>query len=522
MPRRRSSFLTPYKGRWYFQRRVPADVQDIIGCTRWRDALGTSDFKVAERRCRLRAVETDELIEQARRRKARLSNDINEGRDSVVQRRSVAVDEIGRSQGSARYRREFGPLPGLAAGATDPIGYAGPVNLTVAFGGWRIASYRRPEPLHDFRETGYADESAAATATIPARDVSRPRNDNRSFRSPAVRPSERLSGLYARWRLEAHPSAEYADKVAAHFRRFVELHGDLAISALTRAHVESFRDLIAELPKTQYLRRNAAPYRSLESAVTHGRRHGLPVISATTVDHYLSAMKTLAGFAVKLGLIEDNPARGVRAHTGRRPYSERQRRRPFTGSELRRVAAAVDATWPDDDDRRWLFWVGAYSGARLEEIAQLDAADIENAGGVWVLQIRDGGGKKIKNYSSLRTVPVHPKLLERGFLEFCARSPNGRVFAALKKYKHRWGGLYSRQFSELLRNRAGLDDRRLVFHSLRHRFIDACRNAEVPLDVAERLTGHAPANRVHGAYGLGHAPQTLLRHLARVDPFAEP
>ncbi len=59
-------------------------------------------------------------------------------------------------------------------------------------------------------------------------------------------------------------------------------------------------------------------------------------------------------------------------------------------------------------------------------------------------------------------------------------------------------------------------DPRLVFYSFRHTFKDLCRDADIPVDVHDQLTGHAPANR-GGSYGLGRAVAQLAKHLSKID-----
>ena len=58
-------------------------------------------------------------------------------------------------------------------------------------------------------------------------------------------------------------------------------------------------------------------------------------------------------------------------------------------------------------------------------------------------------------------------------------------------------------------------DARLVFHSLRHRFKDEGRGADVQERVLDQLCGHVPAT-VGGRYGEGADLQALKRSLDRL------
>ncbi|UWP99461.1 DUF6538 domain-containing protein [Aliiroseovarius crassostreae] len=67
---------------------------------------------------------------------------------------------------------------------------------------------------------------------------------------------------------------------------------------------------------------------------------------------------------------------------------------------------------------RWLPWACAYSGTRINEAAQLAPDDFFQLEGRWYYRITTLGKRKLKNEHSLRTIPVHPKVLEEGLMEF--------------------------------------------------------------------------------------------------------
>lgn len=61
--------------------------------------------------------------------------------------------------------------------------------------------------------------------------------------------------------------------------------------------------------------------------------------------------------------------------------------------------------------------LGAYSGARLSEICQLRVEDITEANGIWCMKIMPEAGS-LKTLGSERVVPLHPAVIEAGFLQF--------------------------------------------------------------------------------------------------------
>jgi len=88
----------------------------------------------------------------------------------------------------------------------------------------------------------------------------------------------------------------------------------------------------------------------------------------------------------------------------------------FTLDEARAVLqAARRETKPE---LRWVPWFCAYSGARVNEIAQLTAGNFFQVEGRWFYRITTMGKKALKNASSERRVPLHPALIAEGVLDF--------------------------------------------------------------------------------------------------------
>ncbi len=71
------------------------------------------------------------------------------------------------------------------------------------------------------------------------------------------------------------------------------------------------------------------------------------------------------------------------------------------------------------DAAYWIPILGLYTGARIGELCQLAAADIEKTDGVDLIHITDQGeGQSVKTTAGRRLVPVHPELVRLGFLEY--------------------------------------------------------------------------------------------------------
>jgi integrase len=146
------------------------------------------------------------------------------------------------------------------------------------------------------------------------------------------------------------------------------------------------------------------------------------------------------------------------------------------------------------DSYWWLPVIALWTGARLEEIAQLHHEDLMmDKDGIPFVHIFDEGIRRVKTDSSIRDVPVHSALIRLGFLDLFKPSKRGeRIFpellptGRLKKF----GDTYSSHFTDY-RRKCGLYERLRDYHSFRRTFITMIRTkAGVdPLTVAA-MAGH--------------------------------
>src|SRR5262249_56656834 len=87
---------------------------------------------------------------------------------------------------------------------------------------------------------------------------------------------------------------------------------------------------------------------------------------------------------------------------------------------------------------KWLPLIGLFTGARLEEIGQALISDVKHEDGIDYLDInildRDAG-KRVKNRSSRRRLPLHPELVRCGLLAYVEerrQAGDARLFPALR------------------------------------------------------------------------------------------
>jgi integrase len=175
---------------------------------------------------------------------------------------------------------------------------------------------------------------------------------------------------------------------------------------------------------------------------------------------------------------------------------------------LKAANAISNTTNPDNAARRWVLWLLAYTGARPAEITQLHSGEVERMEGIWTLNLTPKAGT-IKG-GVTRHVPLHPHLVEQGFLEFVSDRGEGPLFyrpRTNRKIDKPAKALKSpaAQVRQRLADRGreiGVDDEDLSpNHAWRHTFKLIGSRAEISDRLLDYICGHAPATegRRYGA-----------------------
>lgn len=188
------------------------------------------------------------------------------------------------------------------------------------------------------------------------------------------------------------------------------------------------------------------------------------------------------------------------SENGQRAFRHKELSRLFAGPEMEELAAS-----PADAFKFWLPHVGLFTGARANELCQLNPqSDIkmDEDSGIWYLDLSASSEshaeirKALKNDTSKRKVPIHPTLLKLGFLEYVAHlKATGQtlLFPGFPPSVGRAAPKAGEWFTELLK-RTGLRDEtpgaRLVgMHAFRHTLSNQAE--ELGVVNTEAITGHA-------------------------------
>jgi integrase len=344
----------------------------------------------------------------------------------------------------------------------------------------------------------------------------------------------KLSALLIRWREARAPTPKAivaAEKAVASFTSYV---GDIGIGEITADDCFEFRDALVVMPASMTRAERLLPFAELVRR--YENRTDVERVKPASVKKYLGAIQALLGFAFQERFVTINVSAGIKVEN----YGKSSDRRPFSKEELASLFAAPLFVQPwssgrrrkpvSDTTLRWLFLFGLCTGGRLEELGQILVPDVKQADGVWYIDVTahvssDRGNselapsKRVKTASSVRVIPLHPKLVEMGFVDYILRLRAAKTVKLFEDLRPDSLSVQTKEASRLAArviDKAVSTDPRIVFHSFRHTFKDLCRNAGIPKDVHDQLTGHAPAD-VGGSYGLGHAIVMLADHMRRID-----
>ncbi|UIK06201.1 site-specific integrase [Neorhizobium galegae] len=351
-------------------------------------------------------------------------------------------------------------------------------------------------------------------------------------------PGQSIAELFEVYARE-NPRGVTADTLAQ-ARRDIGLFVDhvgstLPASKIDKKAVREWKALLIRYP-VKAVETKVFEGMKIAQIVTHNESVGKPVLSANTVNRYLSNLAAFCSWLVGHGYIDDNPTEGMFL-----AKDKRKKVYPFTVDQMNALfrsplfaGCASDGSprfWnkPGNvrirDHRYWIPLIMLYSGARPGEIAQLSLADVREEQQTWIFDITetsDDGDediKRLKNDGSRRVVPVHRELISLGFLDYLAAirgAGHTRVFPlAIRNDRGQMLSDFSRDFGRYLEKINLKKGRGLSLYSFRHGAFDAMRRAGYLDEQFNFIFGHVSSgNRVTKGYGV--LTQGMLEQRAKL------
>lgn len=328
---------------------------------------------------------------------------------------------------------------------------------------------------------------------------------------------------------------------------FVELMGDPILGDIDRELVREYMARVAAVPhNSNRLRGPGKKYHGvdIQGLIKAAGADGLELMGAERAGRYVQKIGGAFKWAVKSGFMRDDPAAGMVDTLGSSErVKDQDKRQLFDSTMLERIFGqnwwrsgrselAASGERKTAPYKYWIPLLALYTGARLNELAQLYLGDVRKSeSGTWHLdfnldgegKIDSDGDKRLKTINAQRVIALHPELIRLGFLEYVTALRDAghvRLFPELGHDKEKGcGKLAGQWFNEhflgkQLRVKRGIG---LSFHSFRHTFLTACDRIDMPDRMRDDLAGHAPVGSTgHAHYIKSRAADEHIATLSRV------
>ena len=336
-------------------------------------------------------------------------------------------------------------------------------------------------------------------------------DDNQSRESEKQKPSDCISlvELCDKF-IESRRDRGYNEKTINDYKDsnklLLEAFGDIPIDSLAHQHGRDYVQLLKRLPanrKKKYQNKTIKQLVELKDA---------QLMSLRTISKHAERVSALFNWAINQGYTNRNVFRGKLEPIRKTEKVEKH----FTDQELNLILGdklTVESLAINKPERYWTTLISAYSGARLNEVCQLNVSDIQKTDGIWALNLNaDSDDKSIKTQAGNRIIPLHPKLLNLGLLDYMKQIKDQnyhKLFPNLKRMRSTgYGTMISRWFRKYL-IRLGIKQKGKNFHSFRHTVVNKLITKKVYEPFIKELIGHSHGSITMDVYG-GRKPLSVL------------
>ncbi|MDO6590147.1 MULTISPECIES: site-specific integrase [Rhodobacterales] len=272
------------------------------------------------------------------------------------------------------------------------------------------------------------------------------------------------------------------------------------LTDITKRDASALKKVLQAMPSSRNTKPALKDLPLMEAIKVEGHKK----ISPRTVNSHIQMFTSFFDWAERHGHAKEKLFVGMKVAKAKKSGDARK---PFTQEQVNLIYTELVKNTSGlvrNESHKWGMLLGLYTGARLNEICQLDTADVQQEGAIWFLNITDEGDENtsIKSESGRRKVPLHRDLITLGFIDFVnKRKASTRLFP---DYNYNQNGGYGRNLgrwcNESFLTKLGIKERGLVFHSFRHTVVTRLSQASVPEPVIQCIVGHARSGVTQEVY----------------------
>lgn len=522
--------------RWVFRRRVPAALVSRLGKREMVRTIGPATVADARAEARRLGVLTDRVFAMAR-------DGGDRERLAALAREWFRLDAEARGPVFIHQPQQdmtaSAPLPAMDATMAAELETAAALAEEVLCrAGVAVADPRAPGVPEVIERAVRAARRAVAeeAAAPPAVEAAYPPATVPTVQHAPIAPTDspRLieliedhkDGMAGTW------TAQTTAQNEATFRLLAERLGSRLVVTIGRREISDFLGDLRKLPARWGQDRRYRGKTFAEMLDMAGReREGVERLSQKTINRHASAISGMFRWAKKHGRWDGpSPAEGF---INKRGAETGPKRRPWRIDELKKLLSTPIWVGCRSEGRRheagavvvrdakfWIPLIGLFSGARLEEIAKLRAADVRQTAGTWVFDITANEAGRVKEAASNRTVPIHSELVALGLIdhaEAIRKAGGGALWPELSrggldgKFSHNLTKWFTRYLDEM-----GIRAEGLSFHSFRHSVGSALHAAGVSESTAADILGHEHKSMSFRVYSEGAAVKPLAEAVEKI------
>ncbi|MCR1811771.1 site-specific integrase [Sulfurospirillum sp. hDNRA2] len=316
---------------------------------------------------------------------------------------------------------------------------------------------------------------------------------------------------------------------------FLELTDKEYLIEITHDDLNTFLEDFRYLPPKE--KEYIALYKKipLKIIAARSKEEHFRTLSPKSFSMKLSNINAFLDYAISSELLDINRLKTKVKLTKPNPAHDKQNdiRKEYTNEQLEKLFNESSAYTKDFEknlstrpSRIWIPLILLYHGFRINEIAQIRLDQITERQNIPIFKISsEYADQKLKNNSSERKVPIHPKLIEYGFLKFVENQRQKkyeRLFQDLYHTKRKgYGQAFSKFFNKKPFKQEWLSAETLEkmeaevimldLHSFRHNFSSSLKG-KVEDSVLDECMGHeSPKGYKYGKISL----ETLLEGISK-------
>lgn len=227
----------------------------------------------------------------------------------------------------------------------------------------------------------------------------------------------------------------------------------------------------------------------------------------SSLERILKACRNLWRFLKQTSVIEldaVDPFHGIMGLMSAKVSKNRQGRVAFSPEDIAKIYQAAIAN--GDQPLADMIALGAYTGARINELANVTVDDVTDQDSIMI--------RASKTDAGVREIPIHPAIKDL-VARLVGDAEGGFIVPtnAVNQYGNR-GDVLGKRFGRL-KKAMGYAQGSEVFHSIRKTLITLLENAGVPEGIAADIVGHKKQTMTYGLYSMGSSLENKRVILAK-------